>query len=160
MAIKTDDSAIESGEPMEYFLHDSDAFHDIKCQRLVARWGFEGYGRWWLLCELLAAAKGHAIPVETDEDRLILARQLGFGNWVCGDDEAVARAGEFVGDLRDIGLVEKREDGCIWSRRMGENAAQLAKKRSNGRKGGRPRKDAGEDAGKASGKGSGARSRK
>lgn len=141
MAIKTDGSAIEADEPMEYFLHDADAFHDIKSQRLVARLGFDGYGRWWRLCELLAAAKGHALPVETDEDRLILAHQLGFGNWLCEDGEAVARAGEFVGELRDIGLVEKREDGCIWSRRMSENAGQLAKKRANGRKGGRPPKD-------------------
>lgn len=142
VAIKTDESVIEAAEPMEYFLHDSDAFQDLKCQRLVARLGFDGYGRWWLLCELLAGARGHAIPVKTDEDRLILSRQLGFGSWVCGDDEAVARAGEFIAELRDIGLVELGDDGCIYSRRLHENAAQLAKKRANGRKGGRPGKDA------------------
>lgn len=147
MAIKFDEKAITADECMECFMHDSDAFQDMKCQRLVARMGFEGYGRWWLLCELLASTPTHALPVETEEDRLILARRLGFGSWVCGDDEAVARAGEFVGALRDIGLIEKRDDGCIWSPRLYENAAHLAKKREAGRKGGRPRKDAAEPRG-------------
>lgn len=147
MATKFDANEVTADEPMEYFLHDSDSFYDIKCQRLVARLGFDGYGRWWLLCELLAAEPGHALPVETDEDRLILARRLGYGNWLCSDDEAVARAGELIGELRDIGLVEKREDGCVWSPRLYENAAHLAKKREAGRKGGRPRKGAQEAAG-------------
>ena len=54
-----DDAAVaeRAREPMAFFSHDSHAASDIKCRRLIRRFGMEGYGRWWLLCELLAAAR-------------------------------------------------------------------------------------------------------
>ena len=66
-------------EPMAFFSHDANASQDVKCQRLIHRRGYDGYGRWWRLCEYLAATKGHRIAFETEEDELILAGVLGFG---------------------------------------------------------------------------------
>ena len=43
---------------LAYFPHDSNASNDIKCQRLIRRLGWSGYGRWWRVCELLASNKG------------------------------------------------------------------------------------------------------
>ena len=74
----SDEIAMLSRKPMAFFSHDSHAADDEKCKRLINRLGFEGYGRWWLLCELLAATDGHALPVQTDEDMLILSDSLGF----------------------------------------------------------------------------------
>ena len=67
-----------ASKPMAFFSHDSHAADDEKCRRLINRLGLEGYGRWWLLCELLAATDGHKLTVQTDEDMLILSESLGF----------------------------------------------------------------------------------
>lgn len=130
-------------EPMRFFPHDANAFQDVKCQRLVHRRGFEGYGRWWRLCEYMAATKGHRIAFETEEDALILAGVLGFGS-AGAFDEYVAIDGckSFVAELLDIGLLERDGEGFLKNSRMQNNAVYFGKQRANGRKGGRPRKNA------------------
>ena len=136
--------AERSREPMAFFPHDSTASQDLKCQRLLHRRGFDGYGRWWRLCELLASTEGHEIPVETVEDICILAGALGFGTGGAFDDRIAAEeCRAFVDDLIDIGLVEL-EDGAISSTRMMKNAAYFGRQKHNGSKGGRPRKNAAE----------------
>ena len=61
-------------EPMAFFSHDSNASQDVKCQRLIHRRGYDGYGRWWRLCEYLAASKSFVEELldigllERDED--------------------------------------------------------------------------------------------
>ena len=67
-----------AAEPMMYFPHDSNSSADIKCQRLIRRRGYDGYGRWWRLCEHMAATKGHSVPFKTEEDKLILGDVLGY----------------------------------------------------------------------------------
>ena len=80
MTAKDEQAEIErfASKPMAFFSHDSHAADDEKCRRLINRLGLEGYGRWWLLCELLAATDGHKLTVQTDEDMLILSESLGF----------------------------------------------------------------------------------
>lgn len=128
-------------EPMSFFPHDANASQDVKCQRLIHRRGWDGYGRWWRLCEYLAAISGHRIAFETEEDALILAGVLGFGQSGAFDEfMAIEDCKSFVSELLDIGLLTHDAEGFLKNSRMQNNALYFGKQRANGRKGGRPRK--------------------
>lgn len=129
-------------EPMLYFPHDSTAASDIKCQRLIFRLGYEGYGRWWRLCEHMAATKTHRVPFETDEDVLILAQVLGFGGGSFDSLTAIEDCRGFVLTLLEIGLLTTDKNGLLKNSRMDNNALYFGKQKANGHKGGRPRKNA------------------
>lgn len=130
MARGTDDvpgSAEElSLRPLDYFSHDSGAFHDIKCRVLVRRRGMEGYGMWWRLCELLAAADGHSLDVSDGEVREIVAEELRCD----GGDSLLG----FLGDLAEVGLIDPElfGKGIVASERMSRNALSAARKRYAG----------------------------
>lgn len=124
----------EAARPMKYFSHDSNAAQDIKCRRLLRRLGMEGYGRWWRLCELLAATDGHKLGIETEEDAEIIAEELHLD----GQQELM----KYLQVLADVGLIRMPGDGYVWSERMLTNAEYFGKLRANGKRGGRPRKDA------------------
>lgn len=124
----------EAARPMKYFSHDSNAAQDIKCRRLLRRLGMEGYGRWWRLCELLAATDGHKLGIETEEDAEIIAEELHLD----GHQELM----KYLQVLADVGLIRMPGDGYVWSDRMLTNAEYFGKLRANGKRGGRPRKDA------------------
>lgn len=129
-------------EPMSFFPHDSNAAQDVKCQRLIHRRGWDGYGRWWRLCEYLAAIKGHSIAFETEEDALILTGVLGFDKSGAFDEYvAIENCKSFISELLDIGLLERDKNGHLKSSRMQNNALYFGRQRANGRKGGRPRKN-------------------
>lgn len=118
-----------ASRPLKFFPHDADAFEDIKCQRLFDALGWEGYGRWWRLCELLSGADGHEIRVD-GRDAGIWARRLGL---------SVEGLVAFAELLADCGLVEL-SDGSVTSPRMTANARYAGICKVNGSKGGRPRK--------------------
>lgn len=119
----------EAARPMKYFSHDSSAAQDIKCKRLLRRLGMEGYGRWWRLCELLAATDGHKLSIETEEDAEIIAEELHLDGY-----QELMR---YLQVLVDVGLIHMPGDGYVWSERMLTNAEYFGKKRAAGRKGGR-----------------------
>lgn len=127
-----------SSAPMAYFSHDSNSAMDIKCRRLLKAMGYEGYGRWWRVCELMAAATGHSLPVSEEMDAEILADELGF--------KGVGDLTGFLRRLCDFGLVsaDALSGGRVESARMMRNAGYMGKRRAtamaNGRKGGRPPK--------------------
>lgn len=125
---------------MAYFPHDSNAASDIKCQRLIMRRGFDGYGRWWRMCEHLASVKGHAVPFATDEDKLILGQVVGFDSGRFDELATIEETTAFIDDLLSIGLLKTNDDDCLESARMHQNAEYFGKRRAAGRKGGRPRK--------------------
>lgn len=129
MAVTRAEVLAEAARPMAFFSHDSRAHDDIKCRRLLRRLGFEGYGRWWLLCELLASEDGHRLRAD-GEDGEILADELGL------DLEGLA---SFVSTIADCGLVEVEGD-VIRSDRMDRNAEYFGMQRAKGKRGGRPRK--------------------
>lgn len=124
----------EAARPMKYFSHDSNAAQDIKCRRLLRRLGMEGYGRWWRLCELLAATDGHKLSIEMEEDAEIIAEELHLD----GHQELM----KYLQVLVDVGLIHMPGDGYVWSERMLTNAEYFGKLRANGKRGGRPRKNA------------------
>lgn len=127
---------------MAYFPHDANAASDIKCQRLIMRRGFDGYGRWWRLCEHLASIKGHAVPYQTDEDKLILGQVLGFAEGSYNELLTIEETDGFVSELLSTGLLELNDDGCLENSRMHKNAEYFGRQKANGRKGGRPKKSA------------------
>lgn len=130
-----------SDEPMAFFPHDADAANDMKCRKLIRRCGFEGYGRWWRLCELLASTSGHAIPVDTTEDLEILAEVLRFDSGGFGDELVAAEECRFfIETLLEIGLLKRNKDMFVENSRMKNNALYYGQQRANGRKGGRPKK--------------------
>jgi hypothetical protein len=138
MAVKRplseEEVAAEAARPLPYFPHDTGAASDIKTRRLLRRCGFEGYGRWWRLCELMAEVDGHAVPVAEEEDAEILADILLFG----GTADLMA----WLDLLADVGLIDSGRLGAgeVWSQRMGKNADFVGLQRAAGRHGGRPRK--------------------
>ena len=129
-------------DPMAWFQHDANAAQDQKCQRLLFRYGNEGYGAFWRLCELLANTKTHSLPVETDEDWLILAQQIGMRKPGAFDEiSSIDDCKGFINCLLDIGLLQRDGKGRIESARMQKNALYFGQQRANGAKGGRPRKN-------------------
>jgi hypothetical protein len=115
-----------AAEPIKYFSHDSNAHHDRKCKRLKRMYGFEGYGRWWQLCELLASADGHYLPSYTEEDWELIADDLEF--------ETAEEAKEFIHALQSLQLLEP-DDSFVYSHRMFENAIKVSASRRGGKKG-------------------------
>lgn len=127
-------------EPMAFFPHDSNASGDIRCRKLIRRLGVEGYGRWWLLCELLASTSGHALPMAEEDDAYVVAEALRFDVSGYGDMKAIAECRGFVEQLVGIGLLRVTADGEIYSERMMRNGEYFGRQRANGAKGGRPKK--------------------
>ena len=119
---------------MEWFKHDASAYADIKCRRLLRRLGMAGYGRWWRLCELLAATDGHRLDLSSDEDRELYAEELQF--------DSTDELADFLVTLSEVGLIQMPGDGTIYSDRMLSNALTFGTNRANGRLGGRPKKKA------------------
>lgn len=127
-----DEVSREAARPMGFFPHDVTSFDDVKIRKLVRRRGFEGYGMWWRMCELLASNSGHGISVE-GEDGDIWAEAFGLD-----------RAGllSLVSTLEECGLVTFT-DGWVTSERMNRNARYIGTCKANGRRGGRPPKNRG-----------------
>ena len=117
---------------MLYFSHDADAATDIKCKKLVKRFGMEGYGRWWRMCELMAGTEGHALCVETPEDAEILAEELLF--------EELSECMLFLEQLKEIGLIRMPGNGTLYSESLIRRSYYFGKKRAAGRKGGKASK--------------------
>lgn len=129
----------EAKRPMAFFPHDANAHSDIKCRRLLRRGGAEAYGRWWLLCEQLAATNEHRLAIDTEEDAELIAEELQLDS----ADELM----EFLAMLKRVGLVEMPGNGYVWSSRMMRNAEYFGEKRANGKRGGRPKKTTSEKGG-------------
>jgi hypothetical protein len=49
-----------------YFSHDADARHDPKILTLRSKYGFEGYGWWWTVVEIMRTQDGYHIPCDVD----------------------------------------------------------------------------------------------
>lgn len=117
-------------EPLEWFSHDSGARNSLALKRLKKRFGIQGIGRWWILCEILAEAKGHRVNVENLEWLYLLADEL-----MCTPKEC----DEFIRALADMELLDAGalDEGYVFSNRMFKNALYRAGKSNAGRKGGK-----------------------
>ena len=139
MADKSEQDLREIAEcaagPMAFFPHDSGAADDGACRKLLRRHGFEGYGRWWRVCELLAGTRGHVLPVSEEDDLMNLAEELRFVTGPFSDLQALEGCKRFIEDLVDLGLLRLTEDGGVASGRMDRNASYFGAKRWGARKG-------------------------
>ena len=120
----------EAARPMRYFSHDADAANDMKCRKLVRHYGFEGYGRWWRVCELLAAEHGHRLDMGDADVAEVVADEL---------DMTLGELREFVSYLVESSLLKTDGEGRVWSERMSENSNLFGKKRAAGKLGNKRR---------------------
>lgn len=128
-----DEIRAEAAKPMAWFQHDTDAANDMKLEQVIDEFGMIGYGRWWRLCEMLAAETGHRLEIGNERVARIVSRRL-----KCSTSDMM----KFIIFLHDIDLVTMNGDGFISNERMNRQAEQAGAKRANGRLGGRPKKAA------------------
>lgn len=113
-------------EEAYYFSHDSNAHQDEKILELRAKWGWEGYGLYWGVVELMREQSNYRL---TNSDSLSkkISLQLSV-------TEEVAK--NFIDDCVDIGLFEM-QNGSLYSesllRRMAakDKRSQRARKAAN-----------------------------
>jgi hypothetical protein len=109
---------------LNYFTHDSDAFEHPKHQALIATYGFEGYGRFWVLNEFISKASGCKLDISKKRNRATIANRLNmsiqdFDNFV-----------DFLADDEECGLL-CFEDGHIWTDRTQEDLERVMKNRED-----------------------------
>lgn len=113
---------------MDWLKHDIDTQRDIKIKKLIKSSGYEGYGLFWHVMELLYI-NGGKIRASELEDELELLDCKGF-------DEVLLR----------IGLVELDDDGMISSKRVIEEVNKQKIFAEAGKKGSEVRWGKGSDS--------------
>ena len=103
------------------FDHDNDARNHPKMKALLTAYGFEGYGRFWALNEVVAAAEGVKLDLSRRINRLALASDL------CLSEKDLEDFIQFLADP-EIDLINFR-DGIITTDRTMEAYDRVYKKR-------------------------------
>ena len=57
-----DDLGVSEGKEAYYFSHDANARNDIKIKAMMSRYGYEGYGMYWAIVEMLRETKDYELP--------------------------------------------------------------------------------------------------
>ena len=98
-----------------YFKHDSNARHDPKIKSLIGKYGIEGYGRFWVIIEMLRESTGYKLE---DEEYIwdALAQQL-----QCSVSDAKA----FIKDCVEKFKLFVQEDGYFYSLSLLERMMKL-----------------------------------
>lgn len=112
----------QARDPLRWFKHDVDASRDPKLRRLIRTLGWDMYGRWWRLCELMAEVEGHGIDVSDDCGWELLSEDL---------DLPVDACREFVAWLVGVGLLSRDSlegFGTIRSERMQRDCLNFVEK--------------------------------
>lgn len=107
---------------LPYFSHDNDAYSHPKMRALRARFGWEGYGRFWALNELISDAEGC---------RLDLSRPLYLADSADKIGLSAAEMQDFIRFLADpelCGLIQY-ENGIITTDRTQEDLERVSRKR-------------------------------
>ena len=115
-----------------YFSHDANARHDPKIIALKSVYGLEGYGRYWILVEMLREQKNYKLILnDTKYSYTIIANQL-----QCTPDEAKI----FIKDCIEEFHLFKTDGQNLWSdsliKRMKYREEIRAKRRAAGSLGG------------------------
>jgi len=63
---------------LPYFSHNNNARRHPKMKALIAEFGFEGYGRFWALCERIAEDSDAYLDISKKVNKLDLAGELGL----------------------------------------------------------------------------------
>jgi hypothetical protein len=97
-----------------YFTHDDNARHDPKIKALIKKYNIEGYGRFWVIIEIMRSTKGHKL-IDKPYVLEALAEEL-----KCSLDEIK----KFLDDCVRFELFIK-EDGFYYSESLGWRMAKL-----------------------------------
>jgi hypothetical protein len=115
-----------------WFRHDANARNDIKIIELRSLHGYEGYGLYFGILEVMREQAHYAIP----------ENKIGMVSVALG--ESAAKVKEVIEDCVSVGLFE-RNDGLIYSPsfldRMSKWEDMKNRNESNGSKGGRPKRN-------------------
>ena len=103
------------------FDHDNDARNHPKMKALLTAYGFEGYGRFWALNEVVAAADGVKLDLSRRINRMALASDLGLS------EKALEDFIQFLADP-EVDLINF-QDGIITTDRTQEAYDRVYKKR-------------------------------
>lgn len=64
---------------MKWFKHDSSASVDVKLERLMIKYGMEGYGLYWFCLEMIArTVEKHNLTFELEHDAEVIAHRVGM----------------------------------------------------------------------------------
>lgn len=119
MMIKDTNNSVPVTIPLKHFKHSKKLCSEIGVKRLIRAFGFEGYGRYMCLLELLTDLEEHSFPMNDDDYIGLIAYILKFGS----DDDAQA----FVSRLVEFGLLVS--DGDSVSSPIVNDEAQAKTKR-------------------------------
>jgi hypothetical protein len=112
------------GSDTRYFTHDHNARHDLKIQAMMKKYKVEGYGRFWILVEVMRESTGYKILYK-DYVLESLATQMD-----CDIDELKS----FIQDCIEKYDLFVQGDGFFYSEslldRMGKLDAMREKKRN------------------------------
>ena len=110
---------------LPYFSH-YNTTHDMpKMQALMAEFGMAGYGRYWILCEKIAASPNATLDISNRAIKLAVARALEL----CADE-----FDDFINFLSDSDIeLIKFENGIITTEQLIENYNRVSKKRQHDR---------------------------
>jgi hypothetical protein len=110
-----------------WFSHDSNARNDIKIKAMISKYGYEGYGMYWAIIEMLRETSDFKLPME---DYTFLALQQEFNG--CSTDVQ-----QFVNDCVTTFKLFKSDDNAFWSDSLKRRMALKEMKREQARKAGK-----------------------
>ena len=109
-----------------YFSHDSNARNDIKIKAMMSRYGYEGYGMYWAIVEMLRETKDYELPME---DYTFLALQQEFNG--CSTDVQ-----QYINDCINTFKLFASDDESFWSESLKRRMGVMDKKREQARQAG------------------------
>jgi hypothetical protein len=108
----------EMKDDLPYFSHDNDARNHPKMEALRARFGWQGYGQFWALNEMIAAAPGARLDLSRRLNREAAAGKLGMTS------ESFYTFLDFLKDP-EYDLVNLSEAGILTTDRTQEDFKRL-----------------------------------
>ncbi len=109
-----------------YFSHDSNARNDIKIKAMIAKYGYEGYGMYWVVIEMLRETKDYELPLE---EYTFLALQQEFNG--CSADVQ-----QYINDCINTFKLFSSDGEMFWSESLKRRMVPLDAKREQARQAG------------------------
>jgi hypothetical protein len=109
-----------------YFSHDANARNDIKIKAMMSRYGYEGYGMYWAIVEMLRETKDYELPME---DYTFLALQREFNG--CSTDVQ-----QYISDCIETFKLFETNGQTFWSNSLKKRMEIRDAKREQARQAG------------------------
>lgn len=108
---------------IKFFTHDTQAHRNYKLRALRAMYGFEGYGRFWALNEMIGEAEACILDLSTPLKKGAVASDLGMN--IPEFDKFIS----FMSDPETCGLISILDDGRVTTERVKEDLDRVMKNR-------------------------------